>query len=237
MKQLLALPFILFCLGSFSQDKIVYDKNAQVRNVGSFNAIKVSGAIELSLTQSDAEAVAVSADEVKYRDNIKTEVLNGVLTISYNSEGLHWNMGSKTLKAYVSFKQIKSLDISGASSCKITGTLNIPDLKLKLSGASSITGSITINNLDLQGSGASNAKLSGTATKLAINVSGASDIKSYDLTANDCTVTASGASDIHVTVKNELSAHVSGASSLNYKGTPSVKESHSSGASSISRKD
>jgi len=46
-------------------------------------AIQVSHAINLYLTQSNEEAVAVSAKDTKYRERIRTEVKDGVLKIWY----------------------------------------------------------------------------------------------------------------------------------------------------------
>ncbi len=46
-------------------------------------------------------------------------------------------------------------------------------------------------------------------------------------------VHASGASNANVTVSQLLKAEASGASNINYKGDPSVRESNSSGASNI----
>ena len=54
------------------------------RNVTAFSGIKVSGGIDVYLSQGDDYSLAVSASEEKYRDNIKTEVRNGILVISYN---------------------------------------------------------------------------------------------------------------------------------------------------------
>lgn len=53
---------------------IVYDDNAQVRKVANFNAISVSSAIDLYLTQSTTNKVAVSATSDEIRDHIITEV-------------------------------------------------------------------------------------------------------------------------------------------------------------------
>src|ERR1035437_2117972 len=144
---------------------------------------------------------------------------------------MSWISGNKHLVAYVSFKKIKGLEISGASTCKVTGAIKVPELKLHISGASTITGSLNVTKLTIVGSGASDAKLSGNAANTDINLSGASNLKSYDLLTDECVATASGASDIRISVKNELSAHASGASTLYYKEIPTVKNSHSSGAS------
>ena len=227
----------LLCLSSFAQEKtVIKDRNAQQRSVGSFTGIKVSSAIELLISQGGPNTVVVSADEDKYRDNIKTEVNNGVLHIYYEMHGLNWNIGNHKMKAYVSFSTLKTLEVSGASDCKINGTVDQPELNLKMSGASSLSGALKIGSLNFEGSGASNAKVTGTANKLVIHVSGASDFKSYDFVAQDCSARASGASDIKITVNRELSVDASGASSINYKGSPAVRELHSSGASSVSKK-
>jgi hypothetical protein len=238
MKNVLTSLLCIISAYVFAQDNaVINDKNAQVRNVGSFNGIKVSGAIDLYLSQSNTEAVAVSSNDEKVRDKIKTEVKDGVLNIYFKSEGLGFNWGNKKLTAYVSFKTINELEVSGASSCKITGSINADDLKLKLSGASDIKGKINVKKLVLNASGASDAKFSGTASTADINCSGASNIKAYDLIIDDCVAHASGASDIHITVKNMLTPHASGASSLSYKGNPLLKDMQSTGASSIAKKD
>src|SRR5579859_3447168 len=86
-----------------AQKTIVNDPNAELRPVKGFHAIEVSNAIDLYLSQGDKETVAVSASEIKWRDQIRTEVKDGVLKIYLNNEGWHWNTGGKKLKAYVSF--------------------------------------------------------------------------------------------------------------------------------------
>ena len=237
MKQFITIALTVFSFVCFAQEKtIIKDRNAQVRNVGSFTGISVSSAIELLITQGNPTNVVVSADEDKYRDNIKTEVRNGTLHIFYENHGFNWNIGNHRMKAYVSFNTLHNLEVSGASSCKINGTIDQPELTIKMSGASSMNGDMKIGNLNFEGSGASNAKVTGSAAKMVIHVSGASDFKSYDFIADNCTARATGASDIRITVNKELSVDASGASSINYKGSPAVRELHSSGASSVSKK-
>ena len=80
MKYLLVILFAAFTIPAMSQT-VINDKNAEVRNVGSFSGIKVSGGIDVYLSQSNEYALAVSASEDKFRDDIKTEINNGVLTI------------------------------------------------------------------------------------------------------------------------------------------------------------
>jgi hypothetical protein len=237
MKKIFSL--LLICLTVIvtkAQKDIVVDPNAEVRTLnGSFNSIKVSGGIDLYLSQSDNEALAISASEEKFRNGIRTTVVNGTLRIYYEGEKL-WTSRNRKLKVYVSFKNIDKLEASGASDVSVSGTIAVITLHLNLSGASDFKGDVKVNELQMDMSGASDVKISGSAISVNIKSSGASDVKGYDLIADVCTAKASGASDINITVNKELNAHASGASDIYFKDDGLIKEMHSSGASSVSRK-
>ena len=94
-----------------------------------------------------------------------------------------------------------------------------------------------VTDLQVESSGASDVKISGYATNASIQCSGASDLKGYDLVVDNCNVKASGASDINITVNKELNVNASGASDVYYKGTAVIKDLHSSGASTVAKKN
>jgi hypothetical protein len=231
------LLFLIWGCQASAQKQLVIDPNAEMRPIeGSFISIKVSGGISLYLSQSDETAVAVSAAEDKYKDQIKTEVVGGQLRIYYENDK-NWSSRNKKLLVYVSFRNLEKLEGSGASDIIIVGTITQPALEIKLSGASDLKGAVNVSILSLVLSGASDISLSGKATGLTIESSGASDLKGYDLITDNCNAKASGASDIRVSVNKELIAHASGASKILYKGDAVVKEAENSGASKISKKE
>ena len=236
MKSFLVFLFAALCISASAQN-IINDANAEVRSVTSFNGIKVSGGIDIWLSQGNDYALAVSAIDYKYRDNLKTEVKNGVLHIWYDSDNLKWNKGDKKLRAYISFKTIESLEASGACDLKINETLNSENLGLKLSGACDINGVVKIANMSMDLSGASTVKITGHVDNLKLESSGASDVKNYDLVVENCIARISGASDVKITVNNSISASASGASSMYYRGNPEKRDVATSGASSISQKN
>lgn len=234
----ITLSFVLFLSAfiSTAQPTLVNDANAEKRTLNAgFKAIKISGGIDLYLSQHDTESMAVSATEPKYRDNIKTEVENGTLNIYYDSKA-GWTKGNKKLKVYVSFTTLERLEANGACDVKVAGSISGHSLSLDMNGASDFNGAINVQWLTMQLSGASDAKINGTAKNVTIESSGASDCKAYDLITENCTAKASGASDINITVNNELNVHASGASEIFYKGTCVIKDLHTSGASTVSKK-
>lgn len=237
MKYLFIFLFTIICTKVFSQETVINDKNAEVRTVTSFSGIKVSGGIDVYLSQGNDYSLAVSASDEKYTGNIKTEVKDGILVIYYDNGNFVHNSGDKKLRAYISFKNLESLEASGACDFFINGSLNANSLLVKLSGASDIRGAVTITNLSLELTGASSVKINGTAQNLKLQASGASDVKNYDLKVENCVAKLSGASDVRITVANSITASASGASTLFYHGSPDKKDVASSGASSISQKD
>jgi hypothetical protein len=235
-KSILLITFFFAIVFANAQKTIVNDANAEPRQLsGSFNAIKVSGAIDIYLSQYETESLAVSASEQKYKDNIKTVIENGVLRIYYESE-MGWTKGNKKLKAYISFKNLEKITASGASDVHVAGSISVPALTLNMSGASDFKGDVAVSSLALELSGASDVKIAGTAGKVSIESSGASDVKGYDLVTEYCNAKASGASDINITVNKELNASASGASDIFYKGSAVIRDLHSSGASTVAKK-
>lgn len=222
-------------LGAGLSAQQVNDPNAELREAKNFHGISVSGAFDVYLSQSNEEAVAVSAAETKHRERIKVEVKDGILHIDFDGKGLSWGSGNKKLKAYISFKQIDKLSVSGACDVFINGILKADVLTINQSGASDLKGKIDVKKLSVDLSGASDMMVTGTATELDVEASGASDFKGFDLVTDVCNASASGASDIKVTVNKELSAHASGASDVRYKGNGVIRDIKSSGSSSVSK--
>jgi len=228
---------LLSLVGVMAQKTIINDTNVEVRAVKGFHAIEVSSAITLYLSQGEQETVAVSASEPKWRDRIRTEVVDGVLKITLDKNGWAWNSGNKKLRAYISFTTLDMLDASGASSVFVDGVITGNNLKLVMSGASDFKGAVKVGDLHIEQSGASDVHITGAVGGLtSVESSGASDLKGYDLVTENCNAHATGASDIRITVNKELNAHATGASSIYFKGNGVIRDLHSSGASTVSKK-
>ncbi len=257
MKKILFGLLFITSLTAHAQHKtgIIYDDNAQKRKVPAFTAINISNAIDLYLTQSNTNEVAVSAANDETRDQILTEVEGGTLTIKMNDRRSIWNWkkwGDSKAKAYVSVKQLNAITASGACNVHIINWIEAPKLKLKLSGASDLKGDLQVNNLSVEVtgaseykgnvkanavsllvSGASRAEIEGAADDLSVNISGASEAKLFNFDTKGAVVDVSGASGAKVNASQLLKMKASGASSIEYKGDAVIKETNNSGASSI----
>jgi hypothetical protein len=88
MKKLLVLiTGLVMSVGIFAQQ--VNDPNAEVREAKNYHGISVSNAFDIYLSQSNDEAVAVSAATAKDRETITVEVKDGILYVGI-AKGLKW---------------------------------------------------------------------------------------------------------------------------------------------------
>lgn len=237
MKKLILTLLVGFLASiTFAQNEknVVVDANAEIRKVSGFNKVEVSGAIDLFISQGTEEAAAVSATTDEIRSRIKTEVRDGILYISLDGKGLNWKLWSNNkMKAYITFVNLNGIEASGACNVKTSGKIKSSNLTLEMSGASDFNGEVEVEKLRVDANGASNYKLFGTATVATLDASGACNIKAYDLKTEQCKATASGASNIWLTVQKELNANASGGSNILYKGEGLIKNISSSGGASV----
>ena len=211
---------------SITGNKIVI---TQDRPVTSFHAIKVSGGIDVELSQGNELKLQVEADE-NLIALIRTEVKDGVLNI-YHEENIH---NAKTMKIHLTFQKIDAITASGGCDIESKQKLNFTKLKTDLSGGCDIKLECKADNLVCILSGGCDAELKGEAENCTLNISGGCDVKASEFYLKNCTVDASGGSDVEVNViKGELTMEASGASDITYYGKPVkvVKSAH--GASDI----
>jgi hypothetical protein len=236
MKKIFSFVIAAVLVTTAQAQKTINDANAEKRTASGYHAIEVSGGIDLYLSYGD-ESVAVSASETKYRDNIITEVKDGVLKIWYDQKknGINVEWGNRKLKAYVSYKNLDRLNGSGGSDINVDGTIKANSFQLGISGGSDFEGKIEASDLSINASGGSDVNIAGSTKTLDLDLSGGSDLDGYDLVTDICNLEASGGSDVNITVNKELKANASGSSDVSYKGNASIKEMKSSGSSSIKK--
>jgi hypothetical protein len=226
----LALPVLSSAKDLITDGSVNGNKNVitQDRSVTSFHAIKVSGGIDVELSQGNEPKLQVEADE-NLMALIRTEVKGGVLNI-YHEGDIH---NAKTMKIHLTFQQLDAITASGG--CDITSKqkLSFATLRTNLSGGCDIKLELKANSLVCVHSGGCDAELSGEAENCSFNVSGGCDVKAKEFTLKNCSIDASGGSDVSVNVSGELKMEASGASDITYYGKPTKIQQSAHGASDI----
>jgi len=204
----------------------------QERKVSSFNGIEVSGAFDVMLIQGTTSSLVVEADD-NLMDLIRTEVRGSTLVIDNKRPIAH----SKSLKLFITFTELKSVDLSGAVDIESQGKLTLPELAISGSGASDGKLDLDVQRLSIDCSGGSKLKLTGSAKDVNVEASGAVDLFAYDFPAENYKLSISGAGKAEINVSKNLNVDISGAASVHYKGSPTGIYQDISGAGSVKKVD
>lgn len=205
----------------------------ETRKITDFSKIDISGqAYKIHLKQDSSLSFSINGDDnlLKY---VTTSVSGGRLYIKSkknmcDADSIVINIGVKNLS------EIKS---AGAAEVSSTGKIKTGDLKLDFSGATNVNLDIDAANVTTNISGVSEQNLTGQAASNTIETSGASKINAFNFIVGDYTITTSGVSNCKINVLKTLNVHSSGATDIEYKGSPSTVNNDKSGASKITKVD
>ena len=226
MKRLLyALSaFLVVCAGSCAVNgNGIQTKTGKTEtrtfDVKDFTKVHLDGGITARIVQSDTYSVSVTTDSGLF-DYFEIAAKGDALVIKARP-GFGVSI-TYDCAATIAMPKISELDVAGGSAKVSLGSFRQPDTDFdsQATGVSSITADVIAKNIYADTSTHSSVDLKGSAENLRCSASGLSEIKAYNCkSANvDATVTTHAA--LYVYAEKSLNAHVSGMSSLYYRGNP-----------------
>jgi hypothetical protein len=209
------------------------NQKTQTYSFTDFTALNVGSAFKVNITQSNTYSVTITAGENLLKQ-IEVTQNGNTLTIDVKPS---INFGIFKAEAQITMPKLDNIVLSGATRGTAQGFSSEDPFGAEISGASSLeitnfqAGNVTTNI-----SGASTFTATGSANDLTSIVSGASHLNLLNLAVNNANMDISGASQATINAHGRLDANLSGASHLEYTGSPTLGTINTSGASSISKK-
>jgi len=198
-------------------------------SVPAFSKLQVGSAFDVTVSVGTQQAVTLHVDD-NVVAHVDVGVSGGTLRIRLKPRV---SVSDATLKADVTTPSLTSVELTGAGRVHLPSDFPASSLSVTESGASVLDGSLRGDQAKLSLSGASSATLSGNVMHLIVDGRWASRLEALDLQLADLEISLAGASQATVSVSGTLSAEVSGASTLRYRGSPRFSKKETSGASSI----
>ncbi len=228
----------LFLLITVSSLSVAHAQNwKEDRPVANLSGVQVSTGIDLMLTQGSSEKLTIEAAGFE-KEDVKSYVKNGVLILAIErpNKGMsNWGR-NRHVKAYLSFRQLKSLEASSGADVTGQGTLAFDNLSLSASSGADVTLDLKTDDLNLDVSSGADATLRGSARTLSVRVSGGAELDAAKLTAETCNAQASGGADATVYATKQLRLQASGGADLYYSGPAAVLSQQKSGGADISKR-
>jgi len=193
-----------------------------------FDRVEITSALDVRVEQSNVYSAQVRGDR-RNVDDLDVYKSGSTLIIKFDDNS---NRNHETFVT-ITMPHLEGVNFSAASSSKVNGFESDKDLDLYVSGASVCQLSVGYREVNLNLSGASSLVMSGLGDEINAEISGASVLTAFDYPVRQADVNVSGASNGKVTVTDELKVAAEGASSLIYRGNPSVSTSVSGGSAVI----
>jgi hypothetical protein len=192
-----------------------------------FDRLEMGSSFNIHVSQGNTFSILARGDR-RNIDDLNVFKSGNTLVIGFSENG---NRNHETY-IDITMPELEAVNFSGASKSQIVGFDSAEGLDLFLSGASICQLDADYRQVDLILSGASSLRMFGVGEEIKAEISGASVLRAFDYAVDEAAISLSGASSGKVFVESELQAAATGASTLLYRGFPSVTSSVS-GASSV----
>jgi hypothetical protein len=201
----------------------------ETRPAAGFRRIEISGQVNATLVQGDAEGVTIEAPASSLA-RVRTEVHGETLQVEVTEGHSIWRWFSgrsagRTPHVTIRLRELDRLEAAGAVTLN-ADSLRSNNLFLDLAGACTLKfGDLQASTLHLDGSGAIKIDIGGKVARQKIDLSGASSYQAERLASGDAVVDVSGAGKAVVNASNSLTVDISGAGKVEYLGNPQLKQS------------
>jgi Putative auto-transporter adhesin, head GIN domain len=192
----------------------------QTKSVQGVNQVSLEGTGTVILLQGNQESLTIQAED-NIIPHIQSNVNGKTLSLSYDTNTPTPN---KTVKFYLTVKDLSSISISGAGKVETRG-FKTQSLVISTNGAGegNMSG-LNINKLTVNLSGAGKMNMTGIARDQTITISGAGDYLARDLKSQKATITINGAGKGILNVSSILNAVINGSGEISYLGNPQVSQ-------------
>src|ERR1043166_9636666 len=146
--------------------------------IQSFDQLEASGVFNVSLTQGNKEALKIEAeDNLQQLFEVKNEGSELIVSMKKDS---HFK-NKKKMTVYISFKNLKAMDLKMVGNVSSEGNLNFGDLSLDNKSVGFVDLALNAQKLDIKNKSVGNLKLRGKAENAVIKSNGVGSIKASEL--------------------------------------------------------
>ena len=166
-----------------------------------FDQLEASGVFNVVLTQGSKESLKIEAeDNLQPLFEVKNEGSKLMVDMKKDS---HFN-SKKKMTVYITFKNLKSMDLKMVGNVSSAGNLNFGDLSLANKSVGSVDLALNAQKLDINNKSVGNLKLSGKAENAVIRSNSVGAIKASDLLVQTMDIDNDGVGSAEVNAVKEL---------------------------------
>ncbi len=190
------------------------------RKVDAFRSIDLAGKLTVELIRSDTTGVDIKLNNTSI-EKLQWGVKDGVLSIHLKPGGSTGDASGEVKLYYQDFGDLKIAQ----SSVVLQDSLERLMLDVQLQAGATFSGTMQVKDLNLKVTGNSAAHLNGSVKYFTLVASGKSKVDARQMEAVDATVTASSTAEVYVWSQERLQVTADSGGAIYYKGAPEILRS------------
>ncbi len=207
-KVIVTMWVMIFAIYNFS----VAQNNQKEVELDPFTHLECSGgSMQVKLFPSDEEKLIIITPSFKQLQSVKIKQTGNTLSLRRESKN-----NNDIVKVAVHYKEIKSIECSGAIDVIAKDRIISNDLYLEMSGAIDVYLNLDVNQLKSDLSGAVDVTLKGKTHTHRVEISGAAELNAEELTTQITMFEASGASEANLYATEQIKGEKSGVADIHY---------------------
>lgn len=191
--------------------------------VSSFNSLEASGVYELKLSQGNKESVKIEADE-NLQEYFSVHNEGNKLVIDMEKLKNKNLKSSGKMKVYVTFKNLKELELKTVGNISSEEQLSFDDLNLDTKSVGNIDLNLTAKKLDLDNKSVGNVKLRGKANEAVVKNKGVGSFEAGNFVVQTMNIENDGVGSAEVNAEKDLKVKDSFLGKVKNKGGATVRK-------------
>jgi len=189
--------------------------NQETRSLQSFNAIKISNAIEAELVKGDKNEIQIAASGIEL-NRVSSHIDKQTLEVKITGS----NLGGSSVKVTITYREINEVSASTAAKVFVKDPLSARTVKINATTSSYIEAEVNSHALVLDA--ATNAKvfITGSAETLDLKAFTNAEIDGTDFDVDDANVRVNTAATANFTVNESIKGSAATAGKVYYQGDP-----------------
>ncbi|MBK3518141.1 head GIN domain-containing protein [Carboxylicivirga marina] len=205
--------------------------HTQLRKVGSFDKVKASKGINVTLIEGDKEEVDVHIKNGEVTDVI-TEVKNRKLTVKMKTKiykDVH-------VQVYVTYKRLRDIDAGSGATIDAENTIYAESLKLRGGTDAKLLLDVDVNNLEVTGS-ACKIELEGKTKFQDVSIGTGGKYLAYNLESEETYAKSTLGSIVEVVANEKLSGTAGSGGVVYFMGEPDKIEKKESTGGKVKKEN
>jgi hypothetical protein len=190
--------------------------------VTSFDALQASGVYELKLSQGSKESVKIEADE-NLQQYFDVHVDGNKLVIDMDKLKNKNLKNTGKMKVYVTFKNLKQLDLKMVGSVSSQDQLSFDDLDLNTKNVGDVDLKLTAKKVDIDIKSVGDVKLSGKANEAVVKNKGVGAFKAGNFVVQTMDIENQGVGSAEVNAEKDLKVKDTFLGKVTNKGSATIR--------------